>query len=136
VLLLLERDPTRPAQPYWGTIGGAVDAGESLAEAAVRELWEETGLVADPADLTEPFHRRRTEFSWNGVAYLGDNTVFALRLLTDAPVTFEHLAEEEIGNVLDARWLTPRQAAEETWLVWPDLPDLMSDAIAAVEALS
>ena len=31
VLLLLERDPTRPTEPYWGTIGGAVDPEESLA---------------------------------------------------------------------------------------------------------
>ena len=136
VLLLLERDPTRPTEPYWGTIGGAVDPEESLAEAAVRELWEETGIVADPADLTPPFHRRQTEFSWNGVAYLGDSTVFALRLPGDTPVTFDHLEKEEVGNVLDARWLTPRQAMDEAWLMWPDLPDLMSDAIAAVEGLT
>ncbi len=36
--------------------GGKVDFGEAFSAAAVRELKEETGLVADEADLEE-FHR-------------------------------------------------------------------------------
>lgn len=31
----------------WGTIGGALELGESLEEAAVRELYEEAGLTAE-----------------------------------------------------------------------------------------
>jgi 8-oxo-dGTP pyrophosphatase MutT (NUDIX family) len=38
VLLLHGRDPARPESPYWFTIGGVVEPGESLAAAAVREL--------------------------------------------------------------------------------------------------
>jgi 8-oxo-dGTP diphosphatase len=34
--------------PFWCTPGGALDPGESYAAAARRELFEETGLVADP----------------------------------------------------------------------------------------
>lgn len=39
VLLLQEHDPARPGEFYWSSIGGAVDSGESLPEAALRELW-------------------------------------------------------------------------------------------------
>ena len=53
VLLLQDRDPAERDVLRWGTIGGAVDPGESLEEAAVREMHEETGLI-DPADLTPP----------------------------------------------------------------------------------
>ncbi len=37
VLLLQDQDPGRPGILRWGTIGGAVDPGETLLEAAVRE---------------------------------------------------------------------------------------------------
>ena len=33
--------------------GGVVDAGESFAEAAVREIWEEAGIVCTIADLAD-----------------------------------------------------------------------------------
>ena len=36
VLLLLGCDPALPEVRYWFTVGGAADAGESLAEAATR----------------------------------------------------------------------------------------------------
>lgn len=36
---------------YWNFPGGVVDAGETPAEAAVRELFEETGLKVDPKQM-------------------------------------------------------------------------------------
>jgi 8-oxo-dGTP pyrophosphatase MutT (NUDIX family) len=41
----------RTKERYWHLVAGAVEPGETAAEAAKRELWEETGLVADPTDL-------------------------------------------------------------------------------------
>ncbi|PRC62779.1 exopolyphosphatase, partial [Mycobacterium sp. ITM-2017-0098] len=56
VLLLCGSDPAgadraTPAPRWWFTIGGAAQVGESLAQAAVRELEEETGLQVAPEAL-------------------------------------------------------------------------------------
>ncbi len=131
VLVLLDQDPARPGALRWGTIGGAVDPGETLPEAAIRELFEETGIVADPGDLSPAFHRDERAFSYSGIDYLGDSTFFALPLSSDVEVTFDHLEPAEVGNVLEARWLTPVALAADGRLVAPDLPDIMSAAIVA-----
>ena len=135
-LLLLDQDPAHPGVLRWGTIGGEVDPGESTQEAAVRELFEETGIVAPAAALTAPFHTGTLAYSYDGVAYAGESTFFALPLTRDVEVTFEHLEPLEVGNVLEARWLTPEQVRSDGRLVAPELPDIMTAAIAAVKDAS
>ena len=51
-LYLQFRDHGAPRYPgKWGLFGGVVEPDESLAEAAAREMEEETGVVVDGADL-------------------------------------------------------------------------------------
>ena len=40
LLLVRQRDP-----PIWSTPGGTIEPGEKPADAALREAWEETGLL-------------------------------------------------------------------------------------------
>ena len=54
VLVLYGCDPKRPESPYWFTIGGAAEPGETLEQAGARELREETGIVIDPDALVGP----------------------------------------------------------------------------------
>jgi ADP-ribose pyrophosphatase YjhB (NUDIX family) len=49
--LLMVRRGRGPAQGEWSVPGGRVEAGETLAEAVVRELDEETGLHGVCGDL-------------------------------------------------------------------------------------
>lgn len=42
VILMVQH--VEPSRSYWTLPGGGIEAGESPAEAAMREVWEETGL--------------------------------------------------------------------------------------------
>lgn len=69
VLLLRGSDPAlaeQHAPKWWFTVGGEVQQGERLAEAAARELAEETGLRVAPADMVGPVWRRDQVFEFNG----------------------------------------------------------------------
>jgi 8-oxo-dGTP pyrophosphatase MutT (NUDIX family) len=68
VLLLRGSDPAlgEPAPKWWFTVGGEVQQGERLAEAAARELAEETGLRVAPTDMVGPVWRRDQVFEFNG----------------------------------------------------------------------
>lgn len=47
-----------PARESWGPPGGGVEPGEGVAEAAVREVLEETGIALEVADLTPAGYER------------------------------------------------------------------------------
>ncbi|HWI43574.1 MAG TPA: NUDIX domain-containing protein [Nocardioides sp.] len=131
VLLLLGCDPALPEVRYWFSIGGAADAGESLADAAVRELREETGIVVEPDALGEPFGTFEVEFSWNGRAYVNESTLFAVPL-TEREVSFEGLDLLESQSIFDAAWWTPEELERDGRAVDPRLIDQMRAAVSRV----
>jgi 8-oxo-dGTP pyrophosphatase MutT (NUDIX family) len=132
VLLLEGQDPARPGDLHWVSIGGAVDEGESLTAAAVRELVEETGIRVPEADLVGPVHRATHPFSWAGRDYVSDNTFFAVPLDDQVDVHFAGLESAEVGNIFRAEWWTPEALRLDGGAASPDMPDIMTAAIAAV----
>ncbi|GAA4804758.1 NUDIX hydrolase [Nocardioides caeni] len=133
VLLLLGCDPAVPEVRYWFTVGGAVDAGESLAEAGVRELREETGLVVDAAALGSPFGTFEVGFSWDGRDYVNDSTLFAVGVdAAVADISFDGLDLLESQSIFEARWWTPEDLEGDGRAVDPRLIDQMRAAIAHV----
>lgn len=106
VLLLQTRDPKNAyADVWWELPGGGIDPGETVVEAVIRELAEETGLVATPAQVGPATWRRRASYFWNGERRLSNEVVVPIRLAVDAPdIDGTDRTEAEHLAYLGHRW--------------------------------
>lgn len=131
VLLVRGTDPERPGQRWWFTVGGGRGADEPAREAAVRELREETGLLAAPADLDGPVWVRTAEFPFYGRSCRQTEEFFVHRVAAGAALTREGWTQLEHDTLTDVRWFTPAElagVAEAGEAVYPpDLPRLVAD---------
>lgn len=105
-VLLLER---ADAPGYWQSVTGSQDAGETLAETAIREVCEETGLDAARFELTpwgietryEIYARWRYRYA-PGVTHNTEH-VFGMKLPAPLPVR-----------------LSPHEHLDYVWLPWEE----------------
>jgi len=132
VLLLHGWDPARPDEPFWFTIGGAVEGGETLAEAAARELSEEAGIVVEPSAFGEPIEASSIEFSWAGIHIEQDQTFYAV-FIDGAEVSFAGQEALEAATTDKHGWLLPQELEDGTERpADPQIPRLMRLAAATV----
>lgn len=112
-----------PALGLWTMPGGVVEAGETLIEALVREVLEETALTVEPVALAG--HRevlvRDTE---QRVARHFVVLCFAARWISGEPMLNEELA--------DSRWIRPAALAE--FKTSEGLADIVAAAFERMEA--
>ena len=140
VLLLCGSDPAiadGTAPKWWFTVGGHVRQGERLAEAAARELAEETGLRVEPVDMVGPIWRRDAVFDFNGSVIDSQEFFFVYRTQRFEP-SIAGRTELERRYITCARWCDATDIAElvaagET--VYPlQLSELLADANALADA--
>ncbi|HST26310.1 MAG TPA: NUDIX domain-containing protein [Gaiellaceae bacterium] len=105
---------------YWHSVAGAVEAGESYAEAAARELLEETRLAAVPRDLNRPYDYDIE--GWEAHFAPGVERIHVESFLVEAPAGWEPTLDFEHDAY---RWCAPADALER--LYWPEPREVLQE---------
>jgi len=136
VLMIHGCDPRNPHHTYWYSLGGGVEEGEDVREAAVREVWEETGLRLAPEELVGPLREDFVVFPFDGRQIHQEQVFFGARTtrFEAAPAAFEEL--EELSTIT-IDWLPGRALGQVAETVFPEfLASLVEDLVAREAATS
>jgi 8-oxo-dGTP pyrophosphatase MutT (NUDIX family) len=128
VLLFHTRDPTYlELGEWWELPGGGIESGETYESAAIRELREETGIVATEAQVGAPTWRRHATFRYRGERRLQHEAVVTVHLSTETPLVDGSLRvgfEDE--DYFDYRWWSVEGIAESVERFYPGrLPEFL-----------
>jgi 8-oxo-dGTP pyrophosphatase MutT (NUDIX family) len=131
VLLIKGCDPARPeAGTWWLTPGGGIEDGESMEDAVVREILEETGLVITAERVGSIVATRVGEFEFDKLDYRQSETLFAIEVERFTPHARGWDAIEQRA-LLDHRWWTVDELTATTERLYPRE---LADVVAAVLA--
>ncbi|MEU4396230.1 NUDIX domain-containing protein [Kribbella sp. NPDC023855] len=131
VLLLHGWDPLKPQTPYWFTIGGGVEAGETVEQAGSRELREEVGIVLPAERLGAPVATNTIEFEWGGCPIIQHQTFFAVGVDT-VEVSFANQEQLELETISAHGWWCPDELEATGQAAHVTIPGLLRQAVEAI----
>jgi ADP-ribose pyrophosphatase len=95
-VLLVQRGQA-PAEGLWAIPGGSVEIGETLKEAAEREIWEETGVI---------IRAREPIFTFDAIEKDMDGRVHFHYVIVDLLADYVEGTPRPSGDAVDAGWVS------------------------------
>jgi len=134
VLLMRGHDVDQPERSWWFTVGGGIDAGEDAAQAAVRELREETGIALPVSELVGPVFTRSAIFDFYAAHCRQDEELFLARVPAAAFAGTDRAGWTpiELDVIDELRWWALDDLARVDIEVFPEnLPALVASLLPA-----
>lgn len=126
-VLLIESNVDVGAEAtHWITPGGGTDPGETPAQAATREVYEELGVRVDLPSDAVPDHTDRERFTFNGGTYDQTNHYFLVQLPPGTSVAARGANDIERSVLVGERWWTVAELRASDAVIYPvGLADLL-----------
>ncbi len=124
ILLMKINDPSTKASngqyygPFWALIGGGIEPGESLQEAAIREIYEETGIRDQEIKLGPVVWYGEFQLFQDGILnHLKQS--FIVAQTQKVQMTLENLTLEEQNIVEKLAWFSFDQIKNCNEVIYP-----------------
>jgi 8-oxo-dGTP diphosphatase len=116
-------------QTYWATPGGALELGESFADAGRRELFEERGILRDAVGR-EVAEREFVLQLHDGEYVIAEERFFLVHVI-DQSLSRDHWTPIEIEVITDHRWWSVEELSSAKDVVFPEtLVSILASAVS------
>ena len=137
ILLLCANDPTTRSIDgeewgiFWFLVGGKIEEGESIQKAALREIFEETGIFPDKIELKQIVWYGEGEFILSGIPTLQKET-FLVAKTCEKSVALTLPTEWESRKIIGMDWFSLEKIKNCKQVIFPlllaeYLPDISSE---------
>lgn len=103
---------------YWATPGGGVEDGESFEAAAIRELWEETGIQV--TEVGNQIAQRQLVLQLSNGEYVNEDERYFRIRVADTQLSKSGWTAAEVECMSAHHWWSQTELEQTTEQVWPE----------------